>query len=136
MHHACIKKNGTVSFETIRESGVKKACSFERIYFSRGSDAEIYQERKELGRLIFPSILKAIDNDKIVINLNINRGAPSYNMGILVDTIEVKNNQAIYETKEKSDGPCKLIFTFYTIHHWKIHSKVTFVIKNVGYWKN
>jgi uncharacterized protein YecT (DUF1311 family) len=58
-------------------------------------------------------LVKAIDNDKIVINLNINRGAPSYNMGILVDTIEVKNNQAIYETKEKSDGPCKLIFTFY-----------------------
>src|SRR5699024_5209306 len=39
------------------------ACSFERIYFSRGSDSEIYQERKKLGRLLFPKILKAIDGD-------------------------------------------------------------------------
>jgi len=58
-----IKKNGKVSIEEVRTPLVKKACSFERIYFSRGSDAEIYRERKELGRLIFPSILKAIDND-------------------------------------------------------------------------
>lgn len=58
-----VKKNGTVSFETIRESGVKKACSFERIYFSRGSDAEIYQERKLLGKYVFPSVLKEINND-------------------------------------------------------------------------
>ncbi len=58
-----IKKNGKVSIEEVRTPLVKKACSFERIYFSRGSDAEIYQERKELGRLIFPSILKSIDND-------------------------------------------------------------------------
>lgn len=58
-----IKKNGKVSIEEVRTPLVKKACSFERIYFSRGSDAEIYQERKELGKLIFPSILKSIDND-------------------------------------------------------------------------
>ncbi|WP_291274538.1 amidophosphoribosyltransferase [Flavobacterium sp.] len=58
-----VKKNGQVSFENIRESLTKKACSFERIYFSRGSDAEIYQERKDLGRFIFPSVLKEIDND-------------------------------------------------------------------------
>lgn len=58
-----IKKNGKVSIEEVRTPLIKKACSFERIYFSRGSDAEIYMERKELGRLIFPSVLKAIDND-------------------------------------------------------------------------
>lgn len=58
-----IKKNGNVSIEEVRTPLTKKACSFERIYFSRGSDAEIYRERKELGKLIFPSILKAIDND-------------------------------------------------------------------------
>src|SRR5574343_860160 len=58
-----IKKNGSVSQEEIITPSIKKACSFERIYFSRGSDAEIYQERKELGKLIFPSVLKAIDND-------------------------------------------------------------------------
>lgn len=58
-----VKKNGSVSFETIRESIDKKACSFERIYFSRGSDAEIYQERKLLGKYVFPSVLKEINND-------------------------------------------------------------------------
>ena len=58
-----IKKNGNVSVEEVRTPLIKKACSFERIYFSRGSDAEIYRERKELGKLIFPSVLEAIDND-------------------------------------------------------------------------
>jgi amidophosphoribosyltransferase len=58
-----IKKNGNVSIQEVRTPLTKKACSFERIYFSRGSDAEIYKERKELGKLIFPSVLKAIDND-------------------------------------------------------------------------
>ena len=42
----------------ILEPTERKACSFERIYFSRGSDKEIYQERKELGKLVFPQILK------------------------------------------------------------------------------
>lgn len=58
-----IKKNGTVSEEEINTPTIKKACSFERIYFSRGSDAEIYQERKELGKLILPAVLEAIEND-------------------------------------------------------------------------
>lgn len=58
-----VKKNGSVSINEIRTPLEKKACSFERIYFSRGSDSEIYKERKELGKLVFPSILKAIDND-------------------------------------------------------------------------
>tara|TARA_R110000868_G_scaffold31152_2_gene114327 strand:+ start:318 stop:2216 length:1899 start_codon:yes stop_codon:yes gene_type:complete len=58
-----IKKNGTVTMEEILVPTVKKACSFERIYFSRGSDAEIYQERKNLGRLILPAVLEAIDED-------------------------------------------------------------------------
>lgn len=58
-----IKKNGTVTEEEIITPVTKKACSFERIYFSRGSDAEIYQERKMLGRLILPAVLEAIDSD-------------------------------------------------------------------------
>lgn len=58
-----IKKSGIVSEEIINEPTVKKACSFERIYFSRGSDAEIYQERKTLGKLILPAVLEAIDSD-------------------------------------------------------------------------
>jgi len=58
-----IKKNGTVSQQEIIVPTVKKACSFERIYFSRGSDAEIYQERKQLGKLILPAVLESIDDD-------------------------------------------------------------------------
>lgn len=58
-----IKKNGKVTEEEIITPTIKKACSFERIYFSRGSDAEIYQERKELGKLILPAVLEAIGND-------------------------------------------------------------------------
>ncbi|MDI5896544.1 amidophosphoribosyltransferase [Flavobacterium yafengii] len=58
-----IKKNGTVSMQEILPPTVKKACSFERIYFSRGSDAEIYQERKNLGKLILPAVLKSIEED-------------------------------------------------------------------------
>jgi amidophosphoribosyltransferase len=58
-----IKKGGGISMQQILTPITKKACSFERIYFSRGSDAEIYQERKNLGKLILPSVLKAIDQD-------------------------------------------------------------------------
>ncbi len=62
-HAIIIKKSGEVKIDEILTPLERKACSFERIYFSRGSDKEIYQERKELGKLIFPQILKAIDND-------------------------------------------------------------------------
>jgi amidophosphoribosyltransferase len=58
-----IKKDNTVSVKEINTPTIKKACSFERIYFSRGSDAEIYQERKNLGKLILPDVLEAIDDD-------------------------------------------------------------------------
>ena len=58
-----IKKNGILTEEEIIPASIKKACSFERIYFSRGSDAEIYQERKALGKLVLPSVLSAIEND-------------------------------------------------------------------------
>lgn len=62
--HAIItKKSGEVSIKKILEPLERKACSFERIYFSRGSDAEIYQERKKLGRLLMPEVLKSISND-------------------------------------------------------------------------
>ncbi len=62
-HAIIIKKSGRIDIKEVLEPTERKACSFERIYFSRGSDKEIYQERKELGKLLFPQILKAIDND-------------------------------------------------------------------------
>ena len=58
-----IKKSGKLIVENVIKPVEKKSCSFERIYFSRGSDIKIYNERKKLGRLVFPQILKAIDND-------------------------------------------------------------------------
>lgn len=58
-----VKKDGKLTEHEIIPPTVKKACSFERIYFSRGSDAEIYQERKELGKLLLPDVLKSIDDD-------------------------------------------------------------------------
>ena len=62
--HAIItKKSGETAIKKILEPTERKACSFERIYFSRGSDAEIYQERKKLGRLLMPKVLDAIEYD-------------------------------------------------------------------------
>jgi len=58
-----IKKKGDVFLSEVREPKSKKSCSFERIYFSRGSDRDIYRERKALGELLVPSILKAVDYD-------------------------------------------------------------------------
>lgn len=60
-HALVVKKNGEISIDRIREKQEKRSCSFERIYFSRGSDREIYNERKKLGELLVPAILKAID---------------------------------------------------------------------------
>ena len=62
-HAVIVKKNGSVSLKEILEPTERKACSFERIYFSRGSDKEIYQERKKLGKLVFPQILESIGHD-------------------------------------------------------------------------
>ena len=62
-HALIIKKDGDVSMKQVREPYEKKACSFERIYFSRGSDKDIYKERKQLGRNVVPQVLKSIDND-------------------------------------------------------------------------
>ncbi len=58
-----IKKSGETNIKQIIEPLERKACSFERIYFSRGSDAEIYQERKQLGKLLMPKVLEAIEED-------------------------------------------------------------------------
>ena len=62
-HALIIKRNGTISMDEIREQLPAKSCSFERIYFSRGSDSDIYSERKNLGKLVFPQILDKIDSN-------------------------------------------------------------------------
>ena len=58
-----VRRNGEVSLTQILQPGVKKACSFERIYFSRGSDRDIYKERKALGEQLTERIGEAVDGD-------------------------------------------------------------------------
>ena len=62
-HALVLKKDGSCKLEEVKTPLERKACSFERIYFSRGSDADIYKERQELGRRLIPSILKSVNND-------------------------------------------------------------------------
>lgn len=62
-HAIIVKKSGKISIDPVLEPLEKKSCSFERIYFSRGSDAEIYKERKNLGERLFPQVLESIDHD-------------------------------------------------------------------------
>jgi len=62
-HALIIKKDGTVEEKKVREPLERTACSFERIYFSRGNDKDIYNERLALGKSVFPKVLEAIDKD-------------------------------------------------------------------------
>jgi amidophosphoribosyltransferase len=62
-HALIVKKSGKITEEMFSEPLEKTSCSFERIYFSRGSDSAIYRERKQLGRLLCPQILDAVNND-------------------------------------------------------------------------
>jgi amidophosphoribosyltransferase len=62
-HALIIKKNGDISEKLVRQPLPRKECSFERIYFSRGSDADIYRERKDLGKYLVPRILKSVNFD-------------------------------------------------------------------------
>ncbi|PKG44218.1 amidophosphoribosyltransferase [Psychroflexus sp. MES1-P1E] len=98
------KKDGSVHFKTILEPGVRKACSFERIYFSRGSDAEIYKERKKLGRLLMPEVLRAIDYDTMnsVFSYIPNTAETSF-YGMVEaaqDELNRQKNEAILKEKE------------------------------------
>jgi amidophosphoribosyltransferase len=84
---------------------VKKACSFERIYFSRGSDAEIYQERKNLGKLILPAVLGAIgdDTDNTVFSYIPNTAETSF-YGMIEaaqDFLNQRKNNYILENRKK-----------------------------------
>ncbi len=98
------KKDGSVHFKTILEPGVRKACSFERIYFSRGRDAEIYKERKKLGRLLMPEVLRAIDNDTMysVFSYIPNIAETSFNgmVEAAQDELNRQKNEAILKEKE------------------------------------
>ncbi len=62
-HALIIRKNGAISEEMVRNPKKRSSCSFERIYFSRGNDRYIYQERKKLGELLTPQLIDAVDGD-------------------------------------------------------------------------
>tara|TARA_B100000963_G_scaffold86095_1_gene73723 strand:+ start:1 stop:1890 length:1890 start_codon:yes stop_codon:yes gene_type:complete len=62
-HALVVKKEGTYDMVSVKPQLDRKACSFERIYFSRGNDKDIYQERMNLGKRLCPTILKTINND-------------------------------------------------------------------------
>ena len=62
-HALIIKKNGTVSEVLCKDQLERTACSFERIYFSRGTDRDIYLERKKLGELLVPAIIREVEED-------------------------------------------------------------------------
>ncbi|PKP25512.1 MAG: amidophosphoribosyltransferase [Bacteroidetes bacterium HGW-Bacteroidetes-2] len=99
-----IKKSGEVSIEQIITPVERKSCSFERIYFSRGSDAEIYRERKELGRLLMPKVLEAIKyNTRNTVFSYIPNTAETSFYGLVEaaqDELNKQKNKAILEQKD------------------------------------
>ncbi|CDF81120.1 amidophosphoribosyltransferase [Formosa agariphila KMM 3901] len=106
--HAIItKKSGKVKIEKILEPTERKACSFERIYFSRGSDAEIYQERKTLGKLLMPKVLETINYDtKNSVFSYIPNTAESSFFGMIEsveDYLNKRKTKAIIEGKNLSE---------------------------------
>ena len=103
-HALLLRKDGYMSISKILEPLEKKSCSFERIYFSRGSDAEIYQERKTLGKLLMPKVLKAIKNDteNTIFSFIPNTAETSF-YGMLEaaqDELNKQKNEAILKEKE------------------------------------
>ncbi|GAB5400879.1 MAG: amidophosphoribosyltransferase [Aureisphaera sp.] len=103
-HALIVKKNGLAQISEIIEPLERKSCSFERIYFSRGSDAEIYQERKMLGRLVMPKVLENINHDteNTVFSFIPNTAETSF-YGMLEaaqDELNQQKNEAILREKE------------------------------------
>ena len=101
-HSIIIKKSGKTSVVPIIEKRERKACSFERIYFSRGSDKEIYLERKKLGQLLFPKILKAIKSDlKNTVFSYIPNTAETSFFGLVHEAQKYISSQAIVKLLEE-----------------------------------
>ena len=101
-HSIIIKKSGKTSIIPILEKKERKACSFERIYFSRGSDKEIYLERKKLGELLFPKILNAIKCDlKNTVFSYIPNTAETSFFGLVQEAQKYISSQAIVKLLEE-----------------------------------
>jgi amidophosphoribosyltransferase len=99
-----IKKSGKVQIERFTEPQAVKPCSFERIYFSRGTDKDIYQERKKLGYLLGPAILKEINYDLENTVFSFIPNTASVAFQGLVDRMSTFAARSIEEKIESSDG--------------------------------
>lgn len=101
-----IPKNGIVTEKSVKPKLEEKQCSFERIYFSRGTDKDIYQERLELGRLVTPKVLEAIDYDlkNSVFSFIPNTAETAY-YGMLKATESYLNEIKLKKIKELGENP-------------------------------
>ena len=105
-HALIIKKNGEVYEKQVLSPLKRTACSFERIYFSRGNDKDIYNERINLGKLIFPKVLEAINNDvkNSVFSYIPNTAEVSY-FGMMKGVDEYLNKVKIEKIKSLGSNP-------------------------------
>ena len=106
-----IKKSGETAIKEILTPTVRKACSFERIYFSRGSDRDIYRERKMLGKLLFPRVAQAINHNlKDTIFAYIPNTAETSYLGLIEEAEKYLNEQKAKQlaVAEKSEIPAIL----------------------------
>ena len=103
-----IKKSGETAIKEILTPTVRKACSFERIYFSRGSDRDIYRERKMLGKLLFPRVAQAINHNlKDTVFAYIPNTAETSYLGLIEEAEQYLNEQKAKQLAlaEKSEIP-------------------------------
>lgn len=106
-----IKKSGETAIKEILTPTVRKACSFERIYFSRGSDRDIYRERKMLGKLLFPRVAQAINHNlKDTVFAYIPNTAETSYLGLIEEAEHYLNEQKAKQlaVAEKSEIPAIL----------------------------
>ena len=106
-----IKKSGETAIKEILTPKVRKACSFERIYFSRGSDRDIYRERKMLGKLLFPRVAQAINHNlKDTVFAYIPNTAETSYLGLIEEAEQYLNGQKAKQlaVAEKSEIPAIL----------------------------
>jgi amidophosphoribosyltransferase len=103
-----IKKNGDVQEISIQDPGERKSCSFERIYFSRGNDREIYKERKMLGHLLAPKIMKTVNYDykNTVFSYIPNTAAVAF-YGMVEGVNEILNDWKLNEIVKLGASPSK-----------------------------
>jgi len=104
-----VKANGNVYEEQVLPQSIKKSCSFERIYFSRGNDADIYSERRELGKQLAPKIWRAINGDIKSTVFSYIPNTAEIAFGGLIDGIEgILNKQKLQQLAQTNNENEKL----------------------------